>query len=206
MSLTFKLIIKKTATVFLYAITITACSKKPETLPVTQPQPVVEMIYTNLNDREIKYQQNGVTLDVNNDNRADLLFDSYLIGDNLNAVDKRQYYVLSSIRTALPVNINEQVPVLHSKDIIPLNHFNGNYWNTASEVILMERNEFANGTIVWRGNWLERERKYFAFQYLNNDQRYNGWVELTADKNGERLVLHRMAISKYPEKEVKAGE
>ena len=182
---------------------MTACAKKSQESP--QPEPVVEMIYTNLNDREIKYQQSGVTLDVNKDGKADLLFDSYLVGDNLNAVDKRQYYVLSSIHTALPVNINEHVPALNTNETIPVGNFNGYSWNSASEIVLMERSEFANGAVVWRGNWLGRTKKYFAFQYMSNKQRYNGWVELTVDQNGERLILHRMAISKYPEKEVKAG-
>jgi hypothetical protein len=182
-----------------------SCKKDPIN-PVAPPPPKVEMIYTDLKDREIKYQQSGTTLDVNNDNRADLFFGVQLIGDHINAVDKRQYIILSSLSTALPVNINEQIMPLKEKEIIPLDNFNGNNWYGASEIILMERNEFATGLIIWRGNWVDHGKKFLPFQVFKNNQRYNGWVELTADKQGERLILHRMAISKEAEKEIKAGE
>lgn len=187
-------------------ITILGSCKK-ESDPVVEPKPApAEMIYTDLNNQEVKFQQNGVLVDVDRNGKADLLFDSYLIGDNINKVDKRQYYVLSSIRTFMPVNSNEQVPALQMKDLIPLKSFNGYEWNNASEIVLIERAEFENGAVIWRGNWLDKDRSYLPFQYVSNNQRYNGWVELTADKVGERLILHRMAISKHPEKDVKAGE
>lgn len=200
----------KFPTLFITAlIVLSACKKDPVSpvaQPQPQPQPVVEMVYTNLNNREVKYLQSGVSLDVNKDGRADLLFGVQLVGDNLNAVDKRQFIILSSITTALAVHINEQIIPLKEKEIIPLSNSNGNNWYVASEIILMERNEFANGTILWRGNWVDRGKMFLPFQVLKNNQRFNGWIELTADKNSERLVLHRMAISKEAEKEVKAGE
>lgn len=185
---------------------ITACTKKSQEVPAAQPQPVVEMVFTNLNDYEIVYRKRGLTLDVNKDGISDLFFGVQLIGDNINKVDKRQYVVYSSLFTALPVNSNEQVIPMNSNDIIKINSFNGSNWYEASEVVLIERYEYENGTILWRGNWLDKEKKYLPFQFLKNNQRYNGWIELTADKTGERLVLHRMAISKESEKDVKAGE
>lgn len=198
----------KTTHTLLAVIIVVACisCKKENVIPTVPLPPKVEMIYTDLKDREIKYQQTGAILDVNNDNRADLFFGVQLIGDHINAVDKRQYIILSSLSTALAVNINEQIMPLNQKEIIPLDDFNGNNWYGASEIILMERNEFATGLIIWRGNWLDHGKKYLPFQVLKNNQRYNGWVEMTADKQGERLVLHRMAISKEAEKEIKAGE
>jgi hypothetical protein len=205
-----KLIImqNKFSSLFIATLIVLSACKKDPVAPVVQPQPqpVVEMVYTNLNNREVKYQQGGVSLDVNKDGRADLYFGVLLVGDPIYTVDKRQYIIASSITTALAVNINEQIIPLNEKELIPLNDFNGNNWYVVSEIILIERNEFANGTVDWRGNWLDREKKYLPFQFLQNNKRYNGWVELTADKTGERLVLHRMAISKEAEKEVKAGE
>ena len=181
-----------------------SCKKKPLPSP-SQPPPGTEMVYTNLNDREVKYQQGVVLLDVNKDNKIDLLFATQLIGDPLHAVDKRQYYVASGIYTALPVNSHEQIVPINTKEIIPLENYNGNNWYVVSEIVLMERREFVNGSITWLGNWLEKEKKYLPFQVLQNNQRYNGWIELTADKNSERLILHRMAVSKEAEKEVRAG-
>lgn len=188
-------------------ITLASCRKSPIPVPTpTQPKPIVEMDYTNLNNREIKYQQSAVSLDVNKDNRADLFFGVQLVGDRLYAVDKRQFIVVSSFNTALAVNINEQIVPLNQSDSIKLENFNGSNWYNASEIILMERNEFATGTILWRGNWVDRGKKYLPFQFYKNNQRYNGWIELTADKEAEKIILHRMAISKEAEKDIKAGE
>lgn len=164
------------------------------------------MNYTNLNNREIKYQQSGALIDVNNDNRADLFFGVQLVGDRLYAVDKRQFIVVSSFTSSLAVNINEQIIPLNQSDSIKIDNFNGSNWYNGSEIILMERNEFATGTILWRGNWVDRGRKYMPFQVYKNDQRFNGWVELTADKEAEKIILHRMAISKEAEKNIIAGE
>lgn len=185
---------------------MTACTKKSQEVPLPQPQPAVEMVYTNLNNREVKYQKGSVALDVSKDNKADLIFGVQLVGDHINGVDKRQFIVSSSIYTALPVNSNEQIIPLNTKEIIPIANFNSNNWYVASEIVLMERNDFASGSVVWRGNWLDREKKYLPFQFLKNNQRYNGWIEVTADNTGERLVLHRMAICKEAEKDIRAGE
>jgi hypothetical protein len=38
-----------------------------------------------------------------------------------------------------------------------------------------------------------------------NKQRFNGWIELSFDTNGEKIILHKAAISKMPEKYVIAG-
>jgi len=198
---------KVSSFIIIVFISLTSCRKTNITVPTPlQPKPIVEMNYTNLNNREIKYQQNGASLDVNNDNRADLFFGVQLVGDRIYAVDKRQFIVVSSINTFLAVNINEQIHPLNQNDSIKLENFNESNWYNASEIILMERNEFATGTILWRGNWVDRGRKYMPFQVYKDDQRFNGWVELTADKENEKIILHRMAISKEAEKNIIAGE
>lgn len=195
--------------IIIAALAVSSCKKEtlaPVQPQLPQPEPVVEMDYTDLNNKEVKYNQSAVVIDINKDGTKDLFFGVMLVGDNINKVDKRRYQVISSLYTALPVNSSEQVPVLNVKDMIPLNDFNGHNWYNAAGIILMERNEFATGAIVWRGNWLDAAKKYLPFQFLQNNLRYNGWVELTGDKTGERLVLHRLAISKHAEKNVKAGE
>lgn len=185
--------------------TLILSCKKETAAPALPPEDEVDMLYTSLDNREVKYQQRSITLDVNNDQRADLFFGVQLVGDHINAVDKRQYFIGSALHTSLPVNVREQIPPLNEGDIIPVGHFNGNTWYGASEIVLMELNEYANGSILWKGNWLDLGKKYLPFQILQNGRRYNGWIELTADKGGERLILHRLAISKESEKEVRAG-
>ncbi|HEX4957433.1 MAG TPA: hypothetical protein VFV46_04595 [Lacibacter sp.] len=182
-----------------------SCTRKATEMPVPAPKPAPELIVTNLNNYEIKYQQRGITLDVNSDTRADIFFGVQLIGDPVFKVDKRQFVVFSGPFTALPVNSIEQVIPLNANELIPLHPFNNSQWYEASEIVLMERNDFETGTIVWRGNWIDKGKKYLPFQHVHLNRRYNGWVELTAEQAEEKIVLHRMAISKEPEVEVKAG-
>jgi len=42
-------------------------------------------------------------------------------------------------------------------------------------------------------------------QVLVNNQRFNGWVELSFDMSAEKIILHKAAISKLPERGVIAG-
>jgi len=49
------------------------------------------------------------------------------------------------------------------------------------------------------------KQAYLPLQIIIEGKRHNGWIELTADQQNERLILHRAAISKSPEKIIKAG-
>ncbi len=192
--------------IFVFPAAFVSCKKETVVQPpATIPQPVVEMEYINLNNRSITINTPAAVLDVNNDGAYDLIFTVLLVGDPINKVDKSQFTVISSYYTSLPVNINEQVLSMKRSDLIPVNHFNGSNWYNASGIVLIEKNEFATGAIVWRGNWLGSVKQYLPFQVLKNNLRYNGWVELTEDKANERIILHQAAISKEAEKNIKAG-
>jgi hypothetical protein len=192
--------------IVVFVIVFTSCKKeKVVTMPPTQPQPVVEMEYTNLNNAEIKYGHPEVSIDLNKDNRADLMFEVMRVGDFINKLDKFNFNILTSITTSVPVNGNEQIPVMLKNALIPLNDFGGNNWYGASEITLIQKVLFENMTVNWRGNWLTVQRGYLPVQLFKNSQKYNGWIELTADNANEKLILHRAAVSKEPNKEIKAG-
>ncbi|MBS4066785.1 MAG: hypothetical protein KGZ74_19640 [Chitinophagaceae bacterium] len=189
---------------FLFAVMIISCKKNPSQQP--QPEPKTEMIYTPLNDVEIKYQSRGVLIDLNKDDRADVFFGVTHVGDPVNKEDKFRFNIITSILTSIPVNNNEQTPVFRKDVRIPLNNFGVYNWYNASEITLIEKIISENGSFLWIGNWLAANRNYLPVQILGiNNQRFNGWIELTADASGERLILHRAAISKVPETEVSAG-
>jgi len=105
----------------------------------------------------------------------------------------------------LPININEHIMPMDKQQTIPLDNFNAHEWYNVGHSILVEKNEFVSGTIIWRGVWQEANKKYLPFQVTQNGLRYNGWVELSVDIANQQLVLHRAAISKQPEKEIQAG-
>jgi len=47
---------------------------------------------------------------------------------------------------------------------------------------------------------------FLPYQVVENNKLYNGWIELTVNTAGEKVVVHKAAISKEPDKIVKAGE
>ncbi|HEX4877793.1 MAG TPA: hypothetical protein VFV31_14045 [Chitinophagaceae bacterium] len=189
--------------IILVAVVFVSC-KKETTVENPSPLPEVEMIYSNLNNLEIKYLKDAV-VDINKDNRVDLLFEVLRVGDFVNKVDKFKFNILTSIYTSVPVNSIEQIPVMQKGAIVPVANFSGNEWYSASEINLFEKVLFENGAVQWRGNWLTVQKGFLPFQIRINNQRHNGWIEVTADQANERLVLHRAAYSKLPNKDVKAG-
>lgn len=167
------------------------------------PQPVME--YTDLHDSVVQAGKPLSTFDFDGDGFSDLRFNVTLIGDPLLGQDKSQFRVSSGIHSKLPVNSAEHVPVMNRGDIIPLANFSGYQWWLVSSVVMVERVENTGGQIWWQGNWQGAIKKYLPFQMIKNGQRHNGWVELTVDEQGEKIILHRLAMSKEPEKEIKAG-
>jgi hypothetical protein len=190
--------------VILVAVGFVSC-KKERAVENPYPLPEVEMLYINLNDVEVKYMQNAVIIDINKDNRADLFFEVLRVGDFVNKVDKFKFNVLTSIYTSVPVNSNEQIPVLQKGALVPLANFAGNEWYGGSEINLFEKVLFESGAVQWLGNWLTVQKGFLPFQMRVNNQKHNGWIEVTADQLNERLILHRAAYSKFPNQEVKAG-
>jgi hypothetical protein len=182
------------------------CNKTPLAPPAPLPIPAdPAMDYLGLNDIVIAYGRPGKAVDLNKDNRNDLFFGVQLVGDPISKTDKRQFLVVSSIYTSLPVTVNEQVAP-HLKDAaIPLGNYSNANWYNASEIVLVERVETVNGQISWQGNWLTSQKQYLPVQLLKEDKRFNGWVEVSFDQMNQQLILHRAAVSKLPETEIKAG-
>lgn len=185
-------------------LTLASCSKTP--LPTPSPVPgTPAMSYINLNDMQIAYARPGKAIDVNKDGRNDLYFGVELVGDPIEKLDKRQFVVITSIYTYLPVTANEQVMPLTREAVIPVADFNNANWYNASEITLVERIETTDAVISWRGSFLNSTGKYLPIQVMKNNERYNGWVELSFDQINQQLILHRAAISSKPEVAVKAG-
>ena len=195
----------KNLVIVLFLVIIFGSCKKEAGLENPSPLPEVEMIYSNLNDVEVKYMKNAVIVDINKDNRADLFFEVLRVGDFINKADKFQFNILTSIYTGVPVNSIEQIPVMQKGALVPLANFTEYEWYSASEISLFEKVLFENGAVQWHGNWLTVQKGFLPFQLRINNQRHNGWIEVTADQANERLILHRAAYSMLPNKDVKAG-
>jgi hypothetical protein len=193
------------AILLIVSILFSSC-RKDEIKPAPTPaDPAAEMVYKDLGEKEIRFAQPPTVIDIDQDNHYDLIFSVWLVGDPILQQDKRQFRVSSGINTNLAVNAIEEVPSMVKDETIPLADFNGYNWFKVSSVILVQRIEDIDGDISWNGNWQGATKKYLPFQLLKNNQRYNGWIELSADVANEKLILHRLAICKKAEKEIKAG-
>lgn len=174
------------------------------------PGPVIpppsENISIDLGEKEIQYGASPVLLDFDNDGTRDFLFNVTLVGDPAMGIAKRKFMASSGVNSLFAVNENEEVPCMNKGENIPLNDFNGYNWNLVLSVQLVERWENMTGGITWHGNWKGAVKKYLPFQIMINNKRHIGWVELSIDITNQKVILHKAAYSKEPEKEIKAGE
>ncbi|HMO61836.1 MAG TPA: hypothetical protein PKC39_12560 [Ferruginibacter sp.] len=185
-----------------------SCKKEnSRTPPVVDPGSGIE--YFNLHDTVVHYGSTPISFDFDGDGFSDLRFSVALIGDPILKQDIRTFRVSTGIHSKLAVSSNtEHIPMLPHGAVIPLEDFDGYQWWLVSSAILVERIENATGQIWWQGQWKDAKNKYLPFQLIDADtlKRYTGWVELTVDINTEKIILHRMALSRVAEKLVRAGE
>ena len=196
---------KKLGYIIIGMAVMIGCGKEPleQEPPAETPPP--DMRYRELNNRVIRYGAPGLVLDADSDGSMDLYFGVQLIGDPIRKEDKRQWIVMSAYTSLLPVNPSEQMPVLAHGDRLPVEDFDGYGWYNASEIVLVERVEHASGAVRWQGNWKVAARNYLPFQVQRGNQRFNGWVELTADTALQQIVLHRVALSREAERGIRVG-
>jgi hypothetical protein len=201
-----KLNVKQNLTlVAVTALLIFSSCKKDNTTPppVVNPEPIME--YTSLEGKVIKPNAPGVLIDFNKDGKDDILFYTRLVGDAINKQDRLQFLAFSSAYSRLPVNTSEQIPVMEKNTVIPVNDFAGYTWYNGSEILLVQKVIGINVPAYWEGYWKNAVNKYLPIQVTKGDKLYNGWVELTVDIAGEKVMLHKAAISKEAAKEIKAG-
>lgn len=181
------------------ALTFISCSKD-ET-----PAPVAEMVYINLQDKAVKHNEPATSIDLNQDGTKDIIFGTIAVGDPVNQLDKWQYRIGSDIETRLAVNDQEQVPMLSKDQRIPVQGFNGFTWFEASSIVLMQKNISDKLPVFWSGIWVNANRRYIPVQVKKAGKKYNGWIELSTDITQEKIILHKAAITKEPEKDALAG-
>lgn len=184
-----------------------SCGKDPVVQPGPNPPPPVNpaMRYIDFDNYSVSYYNRALVMDLDEDGYFDAFFDVQLVGDPIAKVDKMQWLLVTDLHVRLAMNAQEESPVKRRSDVLPVDDFDGYEWYGLTELNLFERVETAAGNVSWRGNWRQAVRQYLPVQIIINSKRYNGWFEITADIPGERMIVHRAAISKEPEKPVRAG-
>jgi hypothetical protein len=174
-----------------------ACSQAT----LSEPQSAL-VVYKDLQNAEVKYGQ-PKTLDINNDGSIDFSFGVLLVGDPILQRDRMQFYVHSKVDRNLLNDGTDQSPVLSKLDIITKSH-PGYSWLPISSIVLAEKIIENNGS-YWAGTWKNAAHNYIPIQFKTNGKLYHGWIELSFDTAGDKLILHKAGLSTEGDKDVKAG-
>ncbi|HEV7782542.1 MAG TPA: hypothetical protein VGO58_14810 [Chitinophagaceae bacterium] len=181
-----------------------SCSDKEEVAPPAPPSHPA-MKYTELNGREVNFTQSQV-LDVDNDGVNDFVFYVLPIGDPIFKQDKMRFLLGSLEHTLLFVDgTDNSSPILNKGAAISISNQLPFEWWEVSEVFLAEKITENDNSFHWEGAWKNASHQYISIQVKKNNLRYNGWVELSFDTAGQKLLLHKSGISLVGEREVKAG-
>jgi hypothetical protein len=165
------------------------------------------MTYVDLQNREIRLNQEAV-FDLDGDDRLDVAFLVYHIGDPVEQKEKTRFTILgSAIVSFLTKDENDQSysPVKNTNDVIHIANELPYEWWGASETSLAQKTEPQGQPAYWEGNWKNASHKFFPIQFVKMNKRYAGWIELSFDMQAEKLVLHRAAFSKVADTDILAG-
>ncbi|HZF65118.1 MAG TPA: hypothetical protein VEZ55_11550 [Chitinophagaceae bacterium] len=181
-------------------IAMSSCKKERDTSVGTQEP---KMQHIQLMDAEVA-QGGAKFFDLNNDGRRDFGFKTTLVGDPLLQRDRLLFEVFSGIGSFLLNNEHEETPPLRAGDEIGNIHL-GFEWHEISTLVLTEKHMYNSGEIGWDGIWKTANHRYLAIRLKENNRVYFGWIELSFDKVGEKIILHRAALCREANREIKAG-
>lgn len=196
---------KKVIPVLCCLIILYSCRKNRESQPIqTPPQVFPEMTYINLKDTAVRFNH-AVILDIDNDGTKDIYFTTLLVGDPVLQQDKMQWLVTGAFDTNFPVAANESMPVLRLNDAITVNNMPGYTWYNASSILLVQKILRIALPPFWEGDWKNVSHRYVPFQLVKPTGIFNGWVEISFSTDNEKLVLHKAAVCKELNKDIRAG-
>lgn len=194
----------KLSLLLLVLLVAAGCHDKEE-LPPPVNTPGPSMRYTELNDKEVKKGQAQV-IDVDHDGKMDFVFFVTYIGDPIFKQDKVRFSLGSNIHSLLFVGDDNNSPVLSKGALISSTNQAPYEWFILSEVFLAEKIITDENPPFWQGPWKDVKNKYISIQVKKEDGTgYSGWIEFSFDTAGDKIILHKAAISLEAGKDVKAG-
>jgi len=177
---------------------LTSCSKNDKPVHMAPP-----MQYIDLKESTIEintYKQ----IDVDGDDKTDFTFSTLLVGDPVLKRDELHFYAYSHTHSLLLNNEHDESPVLKKDELIPViqNDFT---WYELSAILLVEKLMYPDESVFWDGLWKNANHRFLPIQVRKDGKSYFGWIEMSFDKEAEKLILHKAAICKEPNRAVKAG-
>lgn len=107
---------------------VIACKKEDAPGPAKPPTtPAPEMLYTDLQNREMKHNQPQV-IDLDNNGSADIAFSTWYIGDPIEKEDEILFFAVSYIHSNLLTTGSNNSPVFKQGDSIAINDQGGFHW------------------------------------------------------------------------------
>lgn len=187
-------------------LSVVSCSKKSDNLPAPPPssEPTLDMEYTDLQNITVSKDQHRV-LDLDKDGNNDFLFAAMLIGDPLEMQDKLRFSVYSNPNTSLLIQDPNRTPVLEKGAPIYRIGRSPFEWFIIAQAELTEKVTGMQPPSFWRGDWKDASHRFIAVQVNRAEKSYNGWIEISVDQKENRVILHKMAVSKIAEVEIRAG-
>lgn len=184
------------------ALFVISCNK------VVEPEEefLPKMNYINLSDTALSFGDRPIIFDLDGDGQNDIRFNTLLVGDPVNQVDKRQWYAYGYPTTNLAINDDDKMPVLPYMQDIPVTNFSGYTWYNANQVLLVQRIEGSTGQPYWEGDWKNANHHYIPIQIIRNNALYSGWIEVSFSTNNQKLILHKAALCKEENRLIKAGK
>ena len=181
-------------------ILIASCQKKENDV-----LPAPKMKYIDLHQSEVNMSTTQ-RIDVDEDGTIDFSFKTYLIGDPILKQDRHVFVVGSTIETyLLAIDNTETGKRMEKGDLIGLMPPSGFEWFQIAQIVMTEKVISESNPNYWRGEWKDASHHFLPIQVRRNGLRYNGWIETSMDTNGERMILHKAAISTEAHKDVRAG-
>lgn len=185
-------------------ILMVSCKKNDISKSTADTNPKME--YFDIHKSLNLTTRNEILIDLDKDKKPDVLFGILYVGDFILKQDKHRFIALTTIRTSLLVNPEEETPVLDENQYIPIENTQAYNWYGASEITLIEKITPMNNPSFWIGNWRNSTLKYLPIQLTKNNKRYNGWISISTNTNNEEIRIHRVALSTLPEVSIRAGK
>jgi hypothetical protein len=176
---------------------LAACNKPHPPTGSVPPNSNPALLYTNFNDREIKFGD-YFSADLDKNGTDDFSAGTLLLNDPLAHQDYRQYLLQSKRFAHLPINSEEQAPVLHKGDKIYEGAFAGYHWSDVAAVVMAQK-VIGYTEMHWEGLWKGASHRYLPIRLVVESKNYYGWVEVSFSTHNEKMILHRAAVSRQPE-------
>ena len=180
-------------------VILSACRKEPASVPLTGHP---KMNYTLVNLELESWNAKGI--DIDGDNKKDFAFEVFPVGDPVQQRDKIRFYAYSTIHTSFLNDDLDNPPMLEKGETVKPVHPGYSWWPISASM-LAEKILTLDGSVIWEGVFKTAKNNYLPVKMTKNDRDYFGWIELSIDQAGSKLIIHQIALSTEADKVVKTG-